>query len=499
MLLESLSKSLRGAVRKVVRANRIDKRTVEELVRDIQRALIQADVKISLVKELSNRVRERALRETATLNPRAHVVKVVYEELLRIVGRSAEIPLKPQKIIVFGLNGSGKTLSCAKLALFFKNKGLKPAVICADVYRPAASEQLKQLCEQIGVPFYDGGISSHSPATVTATATTAAAEGNGAGNEAEVSHKTAAVEVALEGLRKFEKYDVKIIDTAGRHALEEDMIEELRALNEAVKPEQRLLVLDAAIGQQASKQAKAFDEAVGITGIILTKMDGTAKGGGALSAVSETNAGIAFLGTGEKVEDFERFHPDRFISRLLGMGDLQSLVEIAEEALKREQKAAAGAKGRAGTTGVGGEEALLSEEDILRGKFTLKDLYKQLEALRKMGPLKKLMQMLPLGGLDIDLNDEMFQVTEEKLKKFKAMMDSMTEEELNEPRIINASRIRRIARGSGTTTAEVSELLKYHRMMQRMLKGLGAAERGRVRGSGGLMRGMPLKILKKLR
>ncbi|MCW7074749.1 MAG: signal recognition particle protein Srp54 [Candidatus Methanospirare jalkutatii] len=498
MLLESLSKSLRGAVRKVVRANRIDKRTVEELVRDIQRALIQADVKISLVKELSNRVRERALRESATLNPRAHVVKVVYEELLRIVGRSAEIPLKPQKIIVFGLNGSGKTLSCAKLALFFKNKGLKPAVICADVYRPAASEQLKQLCEQIGVPFYDGGISSHSPATATVTATTAAAEGNGAENEAEVSHKTAAVEVALEGLRKFEKYDVKIIDTAGRHALEEDMIEELRALNEAVKPEQRLLVLDAAIGQQASKQAKAFDEAVGITGIILTKMDGTAKGGGALSAVSETNAGIAFLGTGEKVEDFERFHPDRFISRLLGMGDLQSLVEIAEEALKREQKAAAGAK-RAGTTGVGGEEALLSEEDILRGKFTLKDLYKQLEALRKMGPLKKLMQMLPLGGLDIDLNDEMFQVTEEKLKKFKAMMDSMTEEELNEPRIINASRIRRIARGSGTTTAEVSELLKYHRMMQRMLKGLGAAERGRVRGSGGLMRGMPLKILKKLR
>ena len=492
MLLESLSKSLRGAVRKVVRANRIDKKTVEELVRDIQRALIQADVKISLVKELSNRVRERALRETATLNPRAHVVKVVYEELLRIVGRSAEIPLKPQKIIVFGLNGSGKTLSCAKLALFFKNKGLKPAVICADVYRPAASEQLKQLCEQIGVPFYDGGISSHSPAT------TAAAEGNGAENEEAVSHKTAAVEVALEGLRKFEKYDVKIIDTAGRHALEEDMIEELRALNEAVKPEQRLLVLDAAIGQQASKQAKAFDEAVGITGIILTKMDGTAKGGGALSAVSETNAGIAFLGTGEKVEDFERFHPDRFISRLLGMGDLQSLVEIAEEALKREQKAASGAK-RAGTTGVGGEEALLSEEDILRGKFTLKDLYKQLEALRKMGPLKKLMQMLPLGGLDIDLNDEMFQVTEEKLKKFKAMMDSMTEEELNEPRIINASRIRRIARGSGTTTAEVSELLKYHRMMQRMLKGLGAAERGRVRGSGGLMRGMPLKILKKLR
>ena len=235
MLLESLSKSLRGAVRKVVRANRIDKRTVEELVRDIQRALIQADVKISLVKELSNRVRERALREAATLNPRAHVVKVVYEELLRIVGRSAEIPLKPQKIIVFGLNGSGKTLSCAKLALFFKNKGLKPAVICADVYRPAASEQLKQLCEQIGVPFYDGGISSHSPAT--ATATTAAAEGNGAENEeAFSSHKTAAVEVALEGLRKFEKYDVKIIDTAGRHALEEDMIEELRALNEAVKP-----------------------------------------------------------------------------------------------------------------------------------------------------------------------------------------------------------------------------------------------------------------------
>ncbi|MCW3132240.1 MAG: signal recognition particle protein Srp54 [Candidatus Methanospirare jalkutatii] len=472
---EGLSRTLRGAVQKLIRANRIDRRVIDEVVRDIQRALIQADVKISLVKRMSNRVRERVLREEgATLNPREYAIRVVYEELLRILGRGVEVPLSPQKILVFGLNGSGKTLSCAKLARFFQKKGLKPAVICADVHRPAASEQLKQLCSSMGVPFYDGGIST-SGCDFSGDGAVRMEEGLMSGIDA--------VDVALEGLKLFEKYDVKIIDTAGRHALESDMIEELRALNDAVNPEQRLLVIDAAIGQLASEQAKAFDEAVGITGIILTKMDGTAKGGGALSAVSETNAGIAFIGTGEKIDDIERFIPERFISRLLGFGDIQTLMEIAEESVKQQT-----------------DEETVDElgEKILRGKFTLRDMYKQLEALRKMGPLKKLLQMMPFGTLNIDLNDEISQITEEKLRRFKAMMDSMTDEELNDPRIINASRIRRIARGSGTTTAEVSELLKYHRMMQRMLKGLSAAERGR----GGFMTrsGTPIgKILKKFK
>jgi signal recognition particle subunit SRP54 len=232
-----------------------------------------------------------------------------------------------------------------------------------------------------------------------------------------------------------------------------------------IKPEQRFLLLDASIGQQASVQARAFDEAVGITGIIITKMDGTAKGGGALSAVSETNSGIAFIGTGEKVDDLEKFESDRFISRLLGMGDIKSLVEMAEESLTEEDV----------------------DADILKGKFTLNDLYKQLEAVKKMGPFKKILQMMPLGSMGVDIDDDMYRITEDKLGQFKVMMDSMTEAELNDPKIIDSSRLKRIARGSGTSTAEVSALLKYHRMMQKMMKRLGKG-----RGKIPMMKGMPI-------
>ena len=443
-MLGKLSSSLKDSIRKIAMAKRIDKHTVEELVRDIQRALIQADVKIALVKELSNRIRERSLKEKLTLNPREHVIKVVYEELMNIIGEGVEVPLASQKIMMVGLHGTGKTSSCAKLARYFKKKGLKPAVICADVYRPAASDQLRQLCDSIGVPFYDG---SDLPA------------GKGV------------MDIVKAGVREFEKYDIKIIDTAGRHALEEEMIEEIREIEELIRPEQRFLVLDASIGQQASVQARAFDDAVGITGIIITKMDGTAKGGGALSAVSETNSGIAFIGTGEKVDDIEKFESDRFISRLLGMGDLKSLIEMAEESLEEKDV----------------------DKDILKGKFTLKDLYKQLEAVRKMGPFKKIMQMMPLGGLGVDLNDEMYQITEDKLGQFRVMMDSMTEEELNDPKVIGGSRLRRIARGSGTSTAEVSALLKYHRLMQKMMKQLGSG-----RGKMPMMKGMPIGKMMKM-
>ncbi len=445
-MLEKLSSSLKETIRKIAMAKRIDKQTVDELVRDIQRALIQADVKISLVKEISDRIRERSLKEKMVLNPREHVIKVVYEELISIIGKGVEVPLAPQKIMMVGLHGSGKTSSCAKLARYFQKKGLKPAVICADVYRPAAADQLRQLCDKIGVPFYDG---ANLP------------EGKGV------------MGIVKAGVKEFEKYDVKIIDTAGRHALEEDMIKEIREIEERIKPEQRVLILDASIGQQASVQARAFDDAIGITGIIITKMDGTAKGGGALSAVPETNSGVAFIGTGEKVDDFEKFESDGFISRLLGMGDIKSLIEMAEESLKPEDV----------------------DLDLLKGKFTLKDLYKQLEAVKKMGPFKKIMQMLPLDGFGIDFDEQMYQITEDKLKRFKVMMDSMTEEELNEPKIIGGSRLKRIARGSGTTTAEVSELIKYHRLMQKMMKSLSTR-----RGKLPMMKGMPMgKMMKKLK
>lgn len=445
-MLGKLSSSLKETIQKLAMAKRIDKQTVEELVRGIQRALIQADVKIALVKELSTRIRERSLKEKVTLNPREHVITVVYEELINIIGKGVDVPLAPQEIMMVGLHGTGKTSSCAKLARYFQRKGLKPAVICADVYRPAASDQLRQLCDSIGVPFFDG---ANLPAGKSVT------------------------DIVKSGVQGFEKYDVKIIDTAGRHALEEEMIEEIREIEERIKPDQRFLVLDASIGQQASVQARAFDDAVGITGIIITKMDGTAKGGGALSAVSETNSGIAFIGTGEKVDDFEKFESDRFISRLLGMGDIKSLIEMAEESLEEKDL----------------------DADILKGKFTLNELYKQLEAVKKMGPFKKIMQMMPLGGLGVDIDDNMYHITEGKLEQFKVMMDSMTEEELNDPKMIGGSRIRRIARGSGTTTADVSALLKYHRLMQKMMKQLSTG-----RGKMPMMKGMPIgKMMKKLR
>ncbi|MGB7001099.1 MAG: signal recognition particle protein Srp54 [Halobacteriota archaeon] len=443
-MLGKLSSSLKESIRKIAKAKRIDKRTVDELVRDIQRALLQADVKISLVKELSDHIRERSLKEKMVLNPREHVIKVVYEELINIIGKGVEVPLKPQKIMMVGLHGAGKTSSCAKLARYFQKKGLKPAVICADVYRPGASDQLRQLCDKIGVPFYDGQPEDRN-----------------------------VLRIVTSGVNEFDKYDIKIIDTAGRHALEPEMIDEIMDIEKATKPEQRFIVLDASIGQQASVQAKAFDDAIGITGIIITKMDGTAKGGGALSAVAETDSGVAFIGTGETVDDFEKFESDGFISRLLGMGDIKSLIAMAEESLNPEDV----------------------DVDILKGKFTLKDLYMQLEALKKMGPFKKIMQMLPLGGLGVDINDDMSQITEDKLKCFKVMMDSMTAEELTEPKIISGSRLRRIARGSGTSTAEVNELIKYHRMMQKMMKSISSG-----RGNMPMMKGIPMgKMMKKMR
>jgi signal recognition particle subunit SRP54 len=423
MVLDKLGTSLQDALKKIVGAGRIDERTVNEVVRDIQRALLHADVNVKLVMKLSKKIKQRSLEEKppAGVNPREHVVRIVYEELVEILGKQCDVKLGRQKIMMIGLQGSGKTTSTAKLARFFQRKGLKPAVICADTYRPGAYEQLKTLCERLNVAFY------------------------GEPNSGD------AVEIVKHGLSEFERFDVVIVDTAGRHALESELIREMEEIHAVLKPEHRFLVLDAAMGQQASEQARAFNESVGITGVIITKLDGTAKGGGALSAVSETGAGIAFIGVGESPDDFEKFEPDRFISRLLGMGDIKTLIERAQESLSEED---------------------FDLDAMLRGKFTLKDMYKQLEAMNKLGPLKSVMQMLPVGKLGLNISEDMYQTTKERLDKFKIVMDSMTERELEEPRIINSSRIMRISRGSGVNPEVVRELLKYHRTMQKAMKGL---------------------------
>ncbi|NHW22971.1 MAG: signal recognition particle protein [Archaeoglobales archaeon] len=409
--------ALKDIARKIMGSTAIDKKFVEEMVRDIQRALIKADVNVRQVKEISEAIRKRALSEEVPeyFDAREQILRIVYEELLKGVGEGLEIPLKKSKIMLVGLQGSGKTTTAVKLAKYFKDRGLKAAVVAGDTWRPAAYEQLKQLAEANSIAFY----------------------GEKGKNALEV------VKRALEN----SKEDIIIIDTAGRHALEKELIDEMITIAELANPEYKFLVLDAAIGQLASKQAKAFHDAIGINGIIITKFDGTAKGGGALSAAREIGIPIAFIGTGEKVEDFEKFDPASFISRLLGMGDLRSLIEKVEKIAEEEE---------------------IDAEAFLKGNFTLKDIYKQIEAMNKLGPLRKVLDMIPVFGLGID--DKTAEMTQEKMRKFKVIMDSMTEEELLNPKIIDSSRIRRIAIGSGTSQQEVKELLRYYETVRNFMK-----------------------------
>jgi len=427
MVLDDLGKSLKGTLQKIASAVTIDQKLIKEVVRDIQRALLQSDVNVKLVLSLSKTIEKRALEEKppAGMSGREHVIRIVYDELVKILGDSRELPIKKQIIMMCGLYGQGKTTTCGKLAIFFKKKGLRPALIAGDVHRPAAYDQLKQIATQVETPFY--------------------------GDKKEKD----AVKVVTEGIEKFKRTsDVIIVDTSGRHKLEDDLIEEMKGIFRAAKPDEKLLVMDAAVGQQAGSQAKAFNDAINITGIVLTKLDGTAKGGGALSAAAEVGAPIVFIGTGEHSTDFERFDPSRFISRLLGMGDIKTLLEKAEESLS-------------------GKDAEKTARRMMSGKFTLHDMYDQMNMLSGMGPLNKIADMLPQGFSgkmkDVNMDD-----TQNKLKKFKIIMNSMTDEEMENPQIIRASRVKRIARGSGLENKDVKELLKYYNMTKKMMKGISS-------------------------
>ena len=426
MVLEKLGSSIYEALRKVFRVGIVDEATVKELVRDIQRALLQADVNVKLVLEISKRIEERALKEKVPpgISRKEHIVKVVYDELTRFLGeKPATLKITPGKrrvIMLVGIQGSGKTTAAAKLARYLQKRGIKTALICADTYRPGAYAQLKQLAEKIKVPIY--------------------------GNPKEKNP----VKIAKEGLKQFKDYEIVIIDTAGRHKEEKSLIEEMKRLEKAIKPDEVMLVIDGTIGQQAAVQAKAFHEATPIGSVIVTKLDGSARGGGALSAVAAIGAPIKFVGTGEKIEDIEPFVPTRFVGRLLGMGDLETLLEKVREAEVKipEKKAKA----------------------ILSGKFTLTDMYEQFEAMKSMGPFKKILSMIP--GFSYNIPDDMLDLAEDRLEKWRVIIQSMTPKERENPKILNASRIRRVARGSGTTEKDVKELLKQYAMMRKMLKTL---------------------------
>ncbi len=440
MVLENLGSNLYNAIQKLVKAPVVDEATVKELVRDFQRALLQADVNVELVMELSQSIQKNALEQELPpgISRREHIIKVIHDELTKFVGETPEelkiVPGKQNVLMMVGIQGSGKTTHSAKLARYFQKRGFKVGIICADTFRPGAYNQLKQLAESINVPFY-GEIDAKDP-----------------------------VELSKRGVKHFDDREVVILDTSGRHKEEAGLIEEMKRIERAVTPREVILVLDGTIGQQATAQAAAFKEATDIGSIIVSKLDGTARGGGALSGVAATGAPIKFIGTGEKVEDLEPFVPSRFIGRLLGMGDIEGLVSKVKEA-----------------------EAPISEKDVaamLSGKFSLQDMYNQFEAMQNMGPLQKVLGMIP--GFSYQLPSDEVEDAEERLKNWKVIIQSMTPEEKEDPKLLNRSRVQRVARGSGRDEREVRELIKQYNTMRKMLK--------QMKGSRRMRRQMPFKL-----
>ena len=425
MVMEGLGKSLRNVLGRLSGASSVDDELIKDICKDLQRALLEADVNVRLVLDLTNRVKERATGEApaAGRSMKDHVTQIIYQELVNLVDNGEGIALKPQTIMMVGLYGQGKTTTTGKLALYYSKKGFTVGLIGADVYRPAALDQLKQLGEKVGVDVYGE-----------------AGEPDAAG-------------IVKRGLEKFRDKKIVIIDTSGRHALEDDLIEEIKRIAEVAKPEERVLVLESQVGQQAGPQAEAFHNAVGVTGVILTKMDGTAKGGGAISAISKTNARIVFLGTGEHIRDLDAFDANKFISRLLGMGDLSALVQLAAEEI--DDKDAMEEVGRA----------------MLTGRFNLNDMYYQMSAVGKMGTLEKIMSLIPGMSSMEDKID--YEASQKRLQVFKVIMDSMTNEEKEDPSIIKAKRIERIAAGAGVTPHDVRELLKQYNQSKKMMSSFG--------------------------
>ena len=425
MVLEGLGKSLRDVIAHIGSSSVVDEDLVREISKELQRALLQADVNVQLVLEITNRIQERALNEKppAGKSSKDHVISIIHKEMVSLLDNGEGLAMKPQTIMMVGLYGQGKTTTTGKLALFLSKKGFSVGLIGADVYRPGALDQLQQLGAKINVEVYG-----------------------------EPGNKNAA-QIVKNGKAKFSDKKIVIVDTSGRHALEDDLIQELKDIAEASRPDERVLVLDSQVGQQAGPQAEAFNKAVGVTGVILTKMDGTAKGGGALSAVAKTDARIIFIGTGEHIRDLEPFNADRFISRLLGMGDLASLVQMAKEEIDDEEAMEQLAR------------------NMISGRFTLSDMYQQMAAVSKMGPLQKVMSMIPgFSNMEDKIN---YEESQKRLAMYKVIMDSMTKEEKDEPNLIKGKRIERVAMGAGVSTHEVRGLLKQYNQSKKMMSSIG--------------------------
>ncbi len=448
MVLDKLGESLKEALKKITRIGLVDKKAVIELSADIKKALVSGDVNVRLAKEIAQKIRDRALKEKPSkgLTAREHTINIVYDELTNFLGKEfkeIEIKKKPTTLLLVGLFGSGKTTTAGKLAKYYKKLGKKVALLQTDTWRPAAYDQLKTLAEKVKVQFF-GDQKERDP-----------------------------IKIIKLVEKKFKEFDLVIADSAGRDALNKELIEEIKRINKQLKPEEVLLILSGDIGQAAEKQAKSFHDSTGVTGVIITKLDGTAKGGGALSACAVTEAKVKFIGVGEKLDAIEEFKPKNFVSRLLGMGDLETLLKKAESAMDREKT-----------------EKLAKK--VVKGEgLSLQDLYDQMEAMKKMGPLAQITDMIPgFGGMKLPKGA--LKEQEGKMKSWKYLMDSMTPQEKENPEIINSSRIKRIARGSGRSESEVRGLLKQHKMMKKMTKMIGGGRN--IKQLQKLMKGKGLKL-----
>jgi len=425
-MLEKLGNILRKTTDKIANAIFLDKNLVDGIIKDLQRALIEADVNIILVKEISDKIRKTAFDERIKeIEKKEHLIKLLHDELIKILGESKKLELKPKtqnRIMLLGLYGAGKTTTIAKLGNYYAKRGKKVVLVGLDVHRPAAKEQLIQL-----------GKKNNLNVLVDINETN-----------------------ALKTYKKFEKqikdYELVLIDTAGRHTLDKELISEIKQLNKEIKPTETILVMPADIGQSAKKLSQEFKDALDISGVIITRMDSTAKAGGALTACAETKAGVYFITTGEKINDIEEFNPESFLSRLLGMGDLEGLIEKINSVTNSHQK-----------------EKI--QKNIEEGKLSLEDVIEQVKSMGELGGFDKIKSMIPgLGKAKIP--DNLMGAQEEKIKKWEHILKSLTPEEKENPELLKkqTSRIARIAKGAGVNNSDIRSLLKQYDMLQDMVK-----------------------------
>jgi signal recognition particle subunit SRP54 len=453
-MLDKLSSALKKGFDKIANAIFLDKKTIELVVKDLQRALIQADVNVYLVKEIGDRIKKEAENEKIKgIERKEHLTKILHDEILNLLGKEKhELKLekgKSNKIMLLGLYGCGKTTSSHKLAAYYSKRGLKVAMLGLDVHRPAASEQLEQLGKQIKIPVFVD------------------------------KNEKNPVKIYNKFKKELKNFDLTIIDTAGRHSLDKELISEIKSLEKEIKPDHVFLVIQADIGQAAKNQASEFQKACKVNGVIITRMDSTAKAGGALTACNETKAPVFFIGTGEKTNDFETFAPKSFISRLLGLGDIEGLLEKVQSAI--DEKSQNKIKNR-----------------LEKGEFNLRDFQEQLKQMGNFGSFDKIMEMIPgLGKAKIPEN--LLGVQENKLKKWQFAIDSMTKDEIDNPEILEkqTSRLGRIAKGSGTTTTDIRQMIKQYKLLKELASGSG--ELANIDPSQGLNQKQMMKIARKFK